>query len=62
MIKKQKIFFADFEPAFKEFSINLHPSQEHLNHAMQDVMIFLNWSKVAIIYEEDYGESLVQFL
>ncbi|CAB3388675.1 Hypothetical predicted protein [Cloeon dipterum] len=21
----------DFEPSFKEFSINLHPSQEHMN-------------------------------
>ncbi|KAG8321977.1 Glutamate receptor ionotropic, kainate 1 [Homalodisca vitripennis] len=45
----------DFEPAFKEFSINLHPSQEHMNHAFKDVMTFLNWTKVAIIYEEDYG-------
>ena len=46
----------DFEPSFKEFSINLHPSQEHMNHAFKDVMTFLNWTKVAIIYEEDYGE------
>ncbi|XP_054261553.1 glutamate receptor ionotropic, kainate 2 isoform X2 [Macrosteles quadrilineatus] len=45
----------DFEPAFKEFSINLHPSQEHMNHAFKDVMTFLNWTKVAIIYEEDYA-------
>ena len=46
----------DFEPTFKEFSINLHPSQEHMNHAFKDVMTFLNWTKVAIIYEEDYGK------
>ncbi|KAG8225894.1 hypothetical protein J437_LFUL006126 [Ladona fulva] len=45
----------DFEPSFKEFSINLHPSQEHMNHAFQDLMTFLNWTKVAIVYEEDYG-------
>uniref|UniRef100_A0A1B6EA31 Glutamate receptor ionotropic, kainate 2 n=1 Tax=Clastoptera arizonana TaxID=38151 RepID=A0A1B6EA31_9HEMI len=44
----------DFEPSFKEFSINLHPSQEHMNHAFKDVITFLNWTKVAIIYEEDY--------
>ncbi|XP_059470877.1 glutamate receptor ionotropic, kainate 2 isoform X1 [Neocloeon triangulifer] len=44
----------DFEPSFKEFSINLHPSQEHMNQAFQDVMAFLNWTKVAVVYEEDY--------
>ncbi|KAK6645241.1 hypothetical protein RUM43_001517 [Polyplax serrata] len=45
----------DFEPAYKKFSINLHPSQQQLNNAIQDIMIFLNWTKVAIIYEEDYA-------
>ncbi|XP_063237624.1 glutamate receptor ionotropic, kainate 2 isoform X3 [Bacillus rossius redtenbacheri] len=52
----------DFEPAFKEFSINLHPSQEHINRAFKDVMGFLNWTKVAIIYEEDYGLFKLQDL
>lgn len=47
----------DFEPISKELSINLHPSQEHMNKAFKDVMIFLNWTKVAIIYEEDYGKT-----
>jgi ionotropic kainate glutamate receptor 2 len=47
----------DFEPTFKEFSINLHPSQEHMNYAFKDVITFLNWTKVAIIYEEDYGKT-----
>lgn len=46
----------DFEPTFKEFSINLYPSQDHLNKAFKDLMSFLNWTRVAIIYEEDYGE------
>ncbi|KAL2715719.1 hypothetical protein V1478_015417 [Vespula squamosa] len=46
----------DFEPTFKEFSINLYPAQDHLNKAFKDLMSFLNWTRVAIIYEEDYGE------
>lgn len=46
----------DFEPTFKEFSINLYPSQDHLNKAFKDLMSFLNWTRVAIIYEEDYGK------
>lgn len=45
----------DFETAYKEFSINLYPTQDHLNKAFRDVMNFLNWTKVAIIYEEDHG-------
>ncbi|XP_072156449.1 glutamate receptor ionotropic, kainate 2 isoform X1 [Bemisia tabaci] len=52
----------DFEPSFKEFSINLHPSQEHMNHAFKDLISFLNWTKVAIVYEEDYGLFKLQDL
>ncbi|XP_057338875.1 glutamate receptor ionotropic, kainate 2-like isoform X6 [Microplitis mediator] len=52
----------DFEPAFKEFSINLYPAQEHLNKAFKDLMSFLNWTKVAIIYEENYGLFKLQDL
>lgn len=46
----------DLEPLSKELSINLHPSQENMNRAYKDLMTFLNWTKVAIIYEEDYGK------
>ncbi|KAJ3660246.1 hypothetical protein Zmor_004702 [Zophobas morio] len=45
----------DLDTDVREFSINLHPAQHLLNTAFQDVMAFLNWTKVAIIYEEDYG-------
>lgn len=52
----------DFEPTFKEFSINLYPSQDHLNKAFKDLMSFLNWTRVAIIYEEDYGKYLIFYI
>ncbi|CAH1132881.1 unnamed protein product [Ceutorhynchus assimilis] len=52
----------DFEPASKQLSINLHPSQENMNRAFKDLMSFLNWTKVAIIYEEDYGLFKLQDL
>ncbi|XP_043071805.1 glutamate receptor ionotropic, kainate 2 isoform X2 [Drosophila grimshawi] len=45
----------DLEMSVKEFSINLHPSQNIMNLAYRDLMMYLNWTKVAIIYEEDYG-------
>ncbi|XP_066250740.1 glutamate receptor ionotropic, kainate 2-like isoform X5 [Euwallacea similis] len=45
----------DLDSDFREFSINLYPAQHLLNKAFEDVMAFLNWTKVAIIYEEDYG-------
>ncbi|XP_031355703.1 glutamate receptor ionotropic, kainate 1-like [Photinus pyralis] len=48
----------DFEPFSKELSINLHPSQELMNKAFRDLMTYLNWTKVAIIYEEDYVHLL----
>ncbi|CAG9821798.1 unnamed protein product [Phaedon cochleariae] len=52
----------DFEPLSKELSINLHPSQESMNKAFKDLMSFLNWTKVAVIYEEDYGLFKLQEL
>nr|CAD7455231.1 unnamed protein product [Timema tahoe] len=45
----------DLDSEYREFSINLFPAQKLLNVAFQDVMAFLNWTKVAIVYEEDYG-------
>lgn len=45
----------DLDSEAKEFSINLHPAQTLLNAAYQDVMAYLNWTKVAIVYEDDYG-------
>lgn len=48
----------DFETTSKEFSINLHPSQKHMNNAYRDLMAYLNWTKVAIIYEDDYGKYM----
>lgn len=41
----------------KELSINLHPSQEILNAAYKDLMRFLNWTKVAIVYEDEGGNN-----
>ncbi|XP_050301838.1 glutamate receptor ionotropic, kainate 2-like isoform X12 [Anthonomus grandis grandis] len=48
----------DIDSDLKEFSINLYPAQNLLNTAFEDIMGFLNWTKVAIIYEEDYGIKL----
>jgi glutamate receptor, ionotropic, invertebrate len=46
----------DLETMAKEFSINLYPSQQHMNNAYRDLIVYLNWTKVAIIYEEDFGK------
>lgn len=46
----------DVEP--KRLSINLYPKQSLLNQAYSDVISFLNWTKMAIIYEHDYGKSV----
>ncbi|KAL7644527.1 UNVERIFIED_CONTAM: hypothetical protein RMT77_005359 [Armadillidium vulgare] len=52
----------DLEPEFKEFSVNLYPSHDILNKAFQDIMVFLNWTKVAIMYEDDIGLIKLQEL
>ena len=41
------------------FSINSYPSQEVLNRAFHDFVTFLNWTKVAILYEDDLGERFL---
>ncbi|XP_017061664.1 glutamate receptor ionotropic, kainate 2 isoform X4 [Drosophila ficusphila] len=48
-------FRIDLEYNSKEFSINLYPSHTLLTLAYRDIMVYLNWTKVAIVYEEDYG-------
>lgn len=52
----------DLDTEAKEFSINLYPAQSLLNAAYQDIMEFLNWTKVAIIYEDDYGEYFFHYI
>ncbi|CAL1283893.1 unnamed protein product [Larinioides sclopetarius] len=43
----------DVESEEKEFSINLYPSPWLLGRAIRDLTKYLNWTKVAIIYEDD---------
>ncbi|XP_023314986.1 glutamate receptor ionotropic, kainate 2-like isoform X7 [Trichogramma pretiosum] len=45
----------DLDQETREFSINLYPAQSLLNAAFRDVMNYLNWTRVAIVYEDDYG-------
>ncbi|XP_077294860.1 glutamate receptor ionotropic, kainate 2 [Arctopsyche grandis] len=44
----------------REFSINLHPSQSLLDKAFIDFMTYLNWTRVAILYE-DVGNDVFRF-
>lgn len=45
----------DMDSEYKPYSINVYPPIDIINKAFMDVMFFLNWTKVAIIYEEDQG-------
>lgn len=42
----------------KEFSVNLYPSQSLMNVAMRDLINYLNWTKVAVIYEQNHGKCI----
>ncbi|XP_035212026.1 glutamate receptor ionotropic, kainate 2-like [Stegodyphus dumicola] len=52
----------DMEPEMKEFSINLHPSPRIVGSAIRDLIHYLNWTKVAIIYEDDMSLISLQEL
>lgn len=49
----------DMDSEYKPYSINVYPPIDVINKAFMDVMFFLNWTKVAIIYEEDQGLLLL---
>lgn len=48
----------DYDSGGKEFSVNLYPSQTLMNKAMQDLINYLNWTRVAVIYEQNHGKVL----
>ncbi|XP_023327652.1 glutamate receptor ionotropic, kainate 1 [Eurytemora carolleeae] len=52
----------DIDHGYKESSLNLHPSQELMNIAYKDLMMFLNWTRAAILYEDEYGLIRLQDL
>ncbi|RWS04230.1 glutamate receptor ionotropic: kainate 2-like protein [Dinothrombium tinctorium] len=52
----------DLEPELKEISINLYPSPEIIGEAIRDLIKYLNWTKVAVIYEEDVALIKLQQL
>ena len=46
----------DLNSDAKKFSINVHPSNNDISMAYRDFIVHLNWTKVALIYESDYGK------
>ncbi|XP_045024646.1 glutamate receptor ionotropic, kainate 2 isoform X2 [Daphnia magna] len=50
----------DMDSEYKPYSINVYPPIDVINKAFMDVMFFLNWTKAAIIYEEDQGLVMLQ--
>lgn len=43
----------DLEPQVKEVSINLYPNAKLIGQAIRDLINYLNWTQVAVIYEDD---------
>jgi len=52
----------DLEPEIKEFSINLYPSPTIIGNALRELINYLNWTKIAVIYEDDMCESNTYFI
>ncbi|KAH7645139.1 glutamate receptor [Dermatophagoides farinae] len=52
----------DLETELKEFSINLYPSPMIIGKALRDLIVYLNWTKIAVIYEDDISLIKLQQL
>ncbi|XP_054745822.1 glutamate receptor ionotropic, kainate 1-like [Anastrepha obliqua] len=50
----------DLDVAKTEFSINLHPTQDYVNTAFEDVIRYLNWTRAGILYERDYVKTTIE--
>lgn len=37
----------------REFSVNLHPGSLAISESLRELVIYLNWTRVAIIYQDD---------
>jgi len=37
----------------KEFSINLHPNSKAVSDSLRSLIVYLNWTKVSVVYEDD---------
>lgn len=37
----------------RELSVNLHPGSLAISESLRELIIYLNWTKVAIIYQDD---------
>ncbi|XP_015787527.1 glutamate receptor ionotropic, kainate 2-like [Tetranychus urticae] len=52
----------DLEPEIKEISINLYPNPVITGDALRDLIKYLNWTKIAVIYEQDLSLIKLQQL
>ncbi len=51
----------DLEPEIKEISINLYPNPVITGDALRDLIKYLNWTKIAVIYEQDLCKFSICF-
>lgn len=52
----------DLETELKEFSINLYPSPMIIGKALRDLIVYLNWTKIAVIYEDDICKCMCMYV
>lgn len=46
----------------KQFGFNIFPQQYQLNNALRDLVVFLNWTRMAIIFDSSYGLTKIREL
>ncbi|KAK8767038.1 hypothetical protein V5799_006181, partial [Amblyomma americanum] len=43
----------DLEPDVKDCSVNLHPDPQITGKSMRDLVQYLNWTRIAVLYQDD---------
>jgi hypothetical protein len=41
----------------RHFVTDMFPAREHLGQAFRDLINFLNWTKIAIVYDDEEGKN-----
>ncbi|XP_070395005.1 glutamate receptor ionotropic, kainate 2 isoform X3 [Dermacentor albipictus] len=52
----------DLEPDVKDCSVNLHPDPQITGKSMRDLVQYLNWTRIAVLYQDDISLISLQEL
>lgn len=52
----------DLEPDVKDCSVNLHPDPHITGKSIRDLVDYLNWTRIAVLYQDDICETTIKVI